>query len=293
MNWGVDFIGIGAVVLVFLACANVLILVMGIRRFRASEIAVCGNCQHAIHALDSGRCSECGLKYVQTGIQAGLVRPGFSTWIIAAIVLIVSGVFIYAGRSLSNKIVDEDLPLSLNSYMSSWARNLEKSQFENTENMFYVRLVFTQEKISVEDGFSKYYDWTPDPRQLELVSFEGEKISPLNHPLVLHKNIDESDVRTWLLEAGAIDESDSGNTRFEELVQQIVIDGNHFRNDESIDHVSGLQMNYATQGGVVERKAWISIVMDVAVFVLFGGIAFLLLVWTKFRSRRLCKARAS
>lgn len=293
MNWVVDFTGIGAVVLIFLACANVLILVMGIRRFRTSEIAVCGNCQHAIHTLDSERCSECGLKYVQTGIQAGLVRPGYPTWIIAAIVLIVSAVFIYAGRSLANKIVDEDLPLSLPSYTSSWGRSLDKSQFEDSEKMNQVRLVFSQEQISVEDEFYQYYDWTPDPKQLEIVKFEGENIIPLTEPLVLHKNIDESDVRAWMLEAGAIDERDSGSTHFEELVQKIVIDGNKFRKKESFDSLSGLQVNYATRGAMVERKAWISIVMDVTVFVLFGGIALILLAWTKSRSRRLRKARAS
>ena len=288
----------GVILLVVLALANVVLIVLGIRRFRVVDKAMCGHCGHTLHSLDSGRCGECGSVLVRAGVQAGQVRPGLPTWIIVVLILFVSGVFILCARGIVEGVVEEIVPSSVTVYRNEIHKDVDGSLFPTDEKeggRFFLRIGFFEEKIGYEGEHVGYYDWEYSPRELQIMTMtEASSLkanpgpSSLGPPLRLEQPVQESGVRDWLLLAGAKEDGEDGAVRFEALLQEITEEAENFRTKGSEFKLSSTVVNsYGNQVGNARRKAWVALVIEAGVFVFYGIVIALLMAWVKIRKRRL------
>jgi hypothetical protein len=281
----------GAILLVVFACSNVILIVLGIRRFRTAGVAACGHCGHAVHSLASARCAECGGKYVQNGVQAGQVRPGFPTWILAGLVLVLGVVFILAIRGVVRSAVDKAIPIMATSYVSSDVKSLDPALFsliDDDGNAIEVSLHFNLERINMEDS-AQHYKWTPSAKWIELLSKSGGQSSSLAPQMSMATEVEPEEVMQWFLDAGAVHESEEQQAELALLVEEVVEGVKWYRNGDG--KPPRLNIKSAGRSRSIPRVPWISTTIEIAVFALFGLLALIVLGWSGRRARRLRRSR--
>ena len=291
----------GSILLLVLAISNAVLVVMGIRRFKTVAHASCGRCGHTVMQLDTDRCAECGVRYVQAGVRAGVVRPGFPTWLIAIIVLLVSGVFILGVRGVVVAFIEGRLPPSVGWYESSLMANLDPTIFPTADGSgrFFLRVYFVEEKLSLEDAYSGYYQWPGVSRSLKVKTLteagaSGSGEEQLGETLVLKEAVQPEDIRAWLVAAGASDAGEDGAEKLQAQTEKITAQARLFREEGASPSMQGvLQENgkamtsLGRQVGVAQRKAWISRAIELGVFGAFAIVAAVVLLWSAIRTRRL------